>query len=198
MDIIDLTDVQWERNLTSYSSGGAYFKATRLVDGRTRYLKLSNYDDERGFIGFESVYEHLASRLGGLLGFAVLDSELLKARVIHNGREYVTFVQQTNDFLPPGRSKAPLERLYEAQKQAGETRLSFLRRQGFGTKYLADNLALIEDRSLRLPAFDRDLLSDVLFSVFDDDEDFPVWHRQRCLELIAERMARAQTLLDNR
>jgi hypothetical protein len=29
MDVIDLTDAQWERNLTSYTSGGAYLKASK-------------------------------------------------------------------------------------------------------------------------------------------------------------------------
>jgi hypothetical protein len=126
MDVIDLTDVRWERNLTSYTSGGAYLKASLEVDGVRRYLKLSNYDDERGFVGFESVYEHLASQLGLYLGL----------------------IEQVD--------------------------------------------------TLRLPPVDRQVLWDRLFSVFDADEDFPSWHRDKAMELITKRMDRAQTILDNR
>jgi hypothetical protein len=268
MDVIDLTDVYWERNLTSYTSGGAYLKASCEIEGITYYLKLSNYDDERGFVGFESVYEYLASRVGMLLGFDVLDSEVLKARLVHNGREYTTFVQKAADFLPAGMSKVPFERVYETQKLPGETRLEFLRRSGFGqrademllfdyliynrdrhcnnlefikngglelaplfdngvsffapltnrkkeilafdvltnyitnsdfgTRYLEDNLVLIEDACLRVPTLSKEELSEALFKVFGEDEDFPSWHREKILELLVQRMRRAQELLDNR
>jgi len=142
METVDLTEVQWERNLTSYTSGGAYLKATIEADGEKRYLKLGNYDDERGFIGSESVYEYLASRLGQLLGIDVLDSGILKARVSHNGREHLVFVQQTHDFLLPGTSKTPFERLYVADKLEDETRLAFLRRSGFSER--ADEMLLFD------------------------------------------------------
>ncbi|MDR1358704.1 MAG: hypothetical protein LBJ48_05065 [Coriobacteriales bacterium] len=268
MDIIDLTDVYWERNLTSYTSGGAYLKASRKREGIRYYLKLSNYDDERGFVGFESVYEYLASQVGRLMGFDVLGCEVCKAHLIHNGREYLTFVQQTADFLPAGMSKVPFERVYETQKLPGETRLEFLRRSGFdrrademllfdyliynrdrhcnnlefikngglelaplfdngvsffapltnkkpeilafdvlsnnitnsdfGTRYLEDNLALIKEAQLRLPAFSREELGEALFKVFGEDEDFPSWHREKVLELLIQRMRHAQVLLDNR
>jgi hypothetical protein len=268
MNVIDLTDVRWERNLTSYTSGGAYLKASREIDGRKQYLKLSNYDDECGFIGFESVYEYLASKLGMYLGFAVLDCTLLKARIIHNGRKYTTYVQAAEDFLWPGMSKIPFERLYELERLEGETRLEFLRRKGFserademllfdyliynrdrhcnnlefvkngglflaplfdngvsffapytgrrneietfdalsnkltngdfGTRYLEDNLSLIQSRSLRLPPVDERLLQDRLFSLFGADESFPAWHKDKAMELIVKRMNHAQAILDNR
>jgi hypothetical protein len=268
MDVIDLTDVQWERNLTSYTSGGAYLKASREIDGARQYLKLSNYDDERGFIGFESVYEYLASKLGAYLGFAVLDCALLKARIIHNGREYTTYVQATEDFLQSGMSKVPFERLYDLEKLEGESRLEFLRRRGFserademllfdyliynrdrhcnnlefvkngglflaplfdngvsffapytgrrneieafdvlsnkltngdfGTRYLEDNLSLIQSRKLRLPSIDENLLRERLVSLFDADEGFPAWHKDKAMELIVKRMGHAQAILDNR
>ncbi|MDR3315142.1 MAG: hypothetical protein LBS98_01450 [Coriobacteriales bacterium] len=134
METVDLTEVQWDHNLTSYTSGGAYLKATIEVDGEKRYLKLSNYDDERGFIGLESIYEYLASKLGQLLGLDVLDSGILKARISHNGREHLVFIQQTHDFLLPGTSKTPFERLYVADRLEGETRLAFLRRSGFSER----------------------------------------------------------------
>jgi hypothetical protein len=268
MDTIDLTNVQWERNLTSYTSGGAYLKSSIVASGIKRYLKLSNYDDECGFIGFESVYEYLAAQLGKLLGFAVLDCDIIKARVIHNEREFVTFAQQTADFLPSDMSKAPFERVYLAERQSGESRLGFLRRKGygerademllfdyliynrdrhcnnlefiknsgeelaplfdngvsffapltdrraeiesfdvlsnnitngdFGTRYLADNLALIENRSPRLLVLGEDELRAALFGVFDGDDGFPLWLRDRCLELVVQRMRHAQEILDNR
>ncbi|MDR2108450.1 MAG: hypothetical protein LBP28_03190 [Coriobacteriales bacterium] len=271
MDVTDLRDLQWERNLTSYSSGGAYLKASMPAaqgGGAKRYLKLSNYDDERGFIGFESVYEYLAAKLGIYLGFAVLDCDLLKARIIHNSREFITYVQVTEDFLQPGRSKVPFQRLYELERLTGESRLTFLRCNGFsarademllfdyiiynrdrhsnnleflkngdlslvplfdngvsffapyagrrseieafevlsnkitnndfGTRYLKDNLGLIENRALRLPVVDESLLRDRLLGIFDKDEDFPKWHQDMVMKLIVKRMGHAQTLLDNR
>jgi hypothetical protein len=268
MDVVDLTDISWERNLTSYSSGGAYLKASMDIGGIRHYLKLSNYDDEQGFIGFESVYEYLASKLGSWLGFEVLDCEILKARVVHNNREHITFVQRTADFLLPGMSKSVFERLYVAEKTEGESRLDFLRRSGFsarademllfdyliynrdrhcnnleflknggvflaplfdngvsffapyagrrseiekfdivsnnitnndfGTRYLEDNLSLIESRDIHLPTIDESALGQLLFSAFGSDSDFPDWHRHRVLELIVKRMDRAQKILDNR
>ena len=268
MKTIDLTSIEWERNLTSYSSGGAYLKASVDISGVKNYLKLSNYDDERGFIGFESVYEYLASQLGTLLGLTVLGSELIKARVIYNGREHITFVQQTVDFLPTGMSKVPFERVYTSERLNGETRLDFLRRIGFsrrademllfdyliynrdrhcnnlefikndhlslaplfdngvsffapltdrrpeieafdvlsnnitnsdfGTRYLEDNLRLIEDRSLCVPKLDATRLEQTLFSAFDTDEAFPYWLRQKALDMIMKRMEYAQAILDNR
>jgi hypothetical protein len=265
--IIDLTDVQWERNLTSFTSGGAYLKSAMEIDGRRYYLKLSNYDDERGFIGFESVYEYLASKLGRLLGFEVLDCELLKARILYNGVEHTTFVQQTLDFLDPELSKAPFERVYLSERFETETRLSFLKRKGFsrrvdemfvfdyliynrdrhcnnleftkngeltlaplfdngvsffaplsgrrneiekfdvlsnnitnsdfGTRYLEDNLSLVENKNLLLGAIDTEELNLALFATLTDDDDFPTWHKDRCLELIMRRIEHAQTILNN-
>jgi hypothetical protein len=142
METVDLTEVQWERNLTSYTSGGAYLKATTGADDERRYLKLGNYDDERGFIGFESVYEYLASKLGLLLGINVLDSEIFKALISYSGREHLVFFQQTRDFLLPGTSKSAFERLYVADRLEGETRLAFLRRCGFSRR--ADEMLLFD------------------------------------------------------
>jgi hypothetical protein len=183
MDVIDLTDVQWERNLTSYTSGGAYLKASREIGGAKQYLKLSNYDDERGCIGCESVYEYLASKLGAYLGCAVLDCMLFKARIVHNGREYVTYVQATEDFLQSGMSKVPFEQLTNGD---------------FGTRYLEDNLSLIQSQRLRLSPANKRLLQDKLFSLFDADEGFPAWHKDKAMELIVKRMDHAQAILDNR
>jgi hypothetical protein len=268
MQITDLTNINWERNLTSYSSGGAYFKASPSNSGRRTYLKLSNYDDERGFIGFESVYEYLASKLGLYLGIEVLDCELLKATILHNGREYTTFVQQTEDFLPRGRSKTAFENYYIHEHLSGETRLEFLNRLGFsrrvsqmflfdyiiynrdrhcnnlefikngdielaplfdngvsffapyagryseiekfdllsnnitnndfGTRYLEDNLAYVTADDLSLAQIDENSLHQQLFSIFDNDDGFPDWHRNRCMDLILKRYAHACELLHNR
>ena len=268
MNVIDLTDVQWERNLTSYTSGGAYLKASIETTNSKQYLKLSNYDDERGFIGFESVYEYLASQLGKLLGFSVLGCELLKARIIYNNREHTVFVQMTGDFLLPGTSKSVFERFYALEKHETETRLAFLRRNGFsdrvdemlvfdyliynrdrhcnnlefikndqlllaplfdngvsffapyagrradiegfdvlsnnitnndfGTRFLEDNLAMVEGRTLDLRIPSEAELKKALFSVFDGDEDFPDWHQMKALELVKKRMSRAQEILNSR
>ncbi|MDR1713188.1 MAG: hypothetical protein LBR39_03420 [Coriobacteriales bacterium] len=267
METVDLTHIDWQRNITSFTSGGAYFKAAEPVDGQRCYYKLSNYDDELGFIGYESVYEFLAAKLGRLLGFAVLDCEIIKAAVQHNGKEYVTFVQKTQDFLPVGRSKAPFERVYELQHQPQETRLDFLRRLGFGqqademllfdyliynrdrhcnnlelikngelelaplfdngvsffaplagrqseieqfdvlsnritnsdfgSRYLEDNLALICTDDLELPSLDEGSLRQIWFTDFQDDEGFPQWHRDKCLNLVLRRYARATAILAN-
>jgi hypothetical protein len=146
----DLTHIVWEKNLTSYSSGGAYLKSAQIIDGVKYYYKLSNYDDERGFVGFESVYEYLASKLGLALGFDVLDCEVLLATIRLNGREHTTFVQKTADFLPAGQSKIVFEKHYLAAREPGETRLAFLRRLGFGQQvgqmFVFDYLIYNRDR----------------------------------------------------
>ena len=270
MEIIDLTDIQWERNLTGYTSGGVYLKATKTEGGNRYYFKLSNYDNERGFIGFESVYEYLAAKLGLFLGLNVLDCEILKANIVYDNREYVAFVQKAADFLHPGMSKTSFERLYVLERMDGESRLDFLRRQGFsgrademlffdyviynrdrhcnnlefikndelllsplfdngvsffapyagrrveiekfdilsnnisncdfGTRYLEDNLGYIRNPEFiisRLNRVDESILREKLFMVFGDDEDFPDWHRNRCMELILKRIYRVRKVLDN-
>ena len=270
MEIINLTDIQWERNLTSYTSGGAYLKATKTEGGSRYYFKLSNYDNERGFIGFESVYEYLAAKLGLFLELKVLDCEIIKANIKHNHREYITFVQKTADFLHPGMTKTAFEQLYVLERLEGESRLDFLRRQGFserademlffdyviynrdrhcnnlefikndelllsplfdngvsffapyagkrveienfdvlsnnisnsdfGTRYLEDNLGYIgntESIVSRLEHVSENVLWEKLFLVFGDDENFPVWHRNRCMELILKRMRHVREVLNH-
>ena len=270
MEVIDLTDIQWERNLTSYTSGGAYLKAAKTGDGGRFFFKLSNYDNERGFIGFESAYEYLAAKLGLFLDLMVLDCEILKARIIHNHQEYITFVQKTADFLHSGMTKTAFEQLYLLERLEGESRLDFLRRQGFserademllfdyiiynrdrhcnnlefikndtlllsplfdngvsffapyagrrveienfdvlsnnisnsdfGTRYLEDNLKYIRNTESIIPRLEHVNESDLfekLFMVFDEDEDFPVWHRNRCMELILKRMHHAREVLNH-
>jgi hypothetical protein len=68
----------------------------------------------------------------------------------------------------------------------------------FGTRYLEDNLALIEGGTLCLPMPDEPQLRSALFDAFGEDEGFPVWLRDRVLDMIMRRMRRAQELLDNR
>jgi hypothetical protein len=49
-----------------------------------------------------------------------------------------------------------------------------------------------------LPSIDENLLRDRLVSLFDTDEGFPDWHKDRAMELIVKRMGHAQAILDNR
>ena len=214
--------------------------------------------------------ELISVSLGLFLGFAVLDCEIFKAHVVHNHREYITFVQKTADFLRPGMTKTSFERLYVLERLDGESRLDFLRRQGFsdrademlffdyviynrdrhcnnlefikndelllsplfdngvsffapcadrrveienfnvisnnitngdfGTRYLEDNLEYIRNTESifsRLECVDEGALREKLFLVFDDDEDFPAWHRNRCMELILQRVRRAREILNH-
>ncbi|MDR0500140.1 MAG: hypothetical protein LBG97_02685 [Coriobacteriales bacterium] len=157
MQILDLTHIKWNKNITSYSSGGAYLKAS--IDGRflfddkgnctafsakhnwddnpnvntnrKYFLKLSNYDDEYGFIGSESVYEFIASKFGQLLGLDVLDCFLIKARIEYNNCEHIVYVHAAQDFAASDVTKTIFERLYVLEKTPGETRLAFLQRIGF-------------------------------------------------------------------
>jgi len=68
----------------------------------------------------------------------------------------------------------------------------------FGTRYLEDNLTLVESKALHVQPIEKSLLWDKLFSVFEDDKDFPDWHKIKVLELLTKRMDRAQAILDNR
>jgi hypothetical protein len=171
MQTLDLTDLVWEKNLTFYSSGGAYLKGAIVIDGARHYFKLSAYDNERGFTGFESAYEYLASKLGGFLGFNVLDCRLIKARISINGQMHATYAQETCDFLPKGHSKAVFEKHYVALRGKDESRLDFLLRLGFAERvnemlvfdYLiynrdrhCNNIELIKNDSLHIaPLFDN-------------------------------------------
>ena len=76
MNTIDLTSVQWERNLTSYTSGGAYLKASVVDSGVKNYLKLSNYDDEHGFDNGVSFFAPLTNRQHEIEAFDVLSNNI--------------------------------------------------------------------------------------------------------------------------
>lgn len=184
-DAIDLTYLQW--SISRYSSGtlGSFLKSYEEDEEGKIYYKMSNFNSQQGVYGHESFNEIVAKNILSILGYDYLDYELLKARVIINGAEYVTWLTKSRDYKRDGEKKIAIENYYEVNCLEGESKVDFLRRVGFAEQFykilLFDYLIFNRDRhganvevllkrgNARLaPIFDNGL--SFLFSTYDETE----------------------------
>ena len=78
--------------------------------------------------------------------------------------------------------------------------ISHISNSDFGTRHLEDNLSYIRNKESivsRSECVDENALWEKLFRVFDEDEGFPAWHRNRCMELILKRTRHAREILNH-
>lgn len=116
-NIVDLTHLKWGTTKAGGGSYGCYMKSSEIINGKKIYYKLSNYNSSMGFIGDESAYEVIASRLLRKLGFNVVEYKLIKARVKIYGKEYITFACKSEDFSTIYDSRLSFEQLRELNMQ---------------------------------------------------------------------------------
>lgn len=126
----DLTRLSWSERANSSGTAGTYLKAREGAGARMRYYKLSRFN---GFEidGHECVNEIIAARLMGLLGVEHLDYRLIHAKVDVDGRELVTWLNESHNFRKLGERKQGLGAFYELRHQGSETPYEFCLRHGW-------------------------------------------------------------------
>ena len=56
-ELADLRYLKWDKIRGSSGTAGSYLKAYETVNDKKLYYKLSNFDNEKGIIGHESINE---------------------------------------------------------------------------------------------------------------------------------------------
>ena len=149
--IWDLRHLTWRKVSGSINTDGAYLKTELDYEGALYYLKLSNYDVERGIFGHESVNELIAARVGRLLGFETPDGFLRNAIVNVEGVEYTSYVFASKSFKQSGSSRSAFEDYYAMYRQSkDESSFDFCKRMGWESyiykMFIFDYLIINRDR----------------------------------------------------
>ncbi|MGN1405576.1 MAG: hypothetical protein ACI4WM_04855 [Erysipelotrichaceae bacterium] len=189
----DLTNLSWSRIRSSSGTAGTFLKATKKIDGKKIYYKLSNFSDFEGVIGHECVNEIIIDRLLNVLGVEHLSYSLIHADIKIDGNIYDTYISASEDFKKENETKIALDKFYRLEKNDKENPLEFCIRMGF-SPYIYEMMAVdfiicnrdrhganievlrnSKDRTIRLgPLFDHG--KSLFFSCIDDEaiEQFDV------------------------
>ncbi len=116
---------KWTRSRKFSGTAGSFLKSYDDTGERKLYYKLSDYDSTQGITGHECVNEIIAQRILALWGIPHLKYRLLRALIAVEGREYETYLCESEDFKEKNESKIPLEDYYAMEKQNGESPLDF-------------------------------------------------------------------------
>lgn len=146
----DLTYLNWSKIRNSSGPAGSFLKASSELGGRKIYYKLSNYDNLRGVVGYESVNELIVDRLLTVLGIEHLHYQLIHADVLVDGKVLETWVCASENFREKGEDKQALDVYAGNERQDGESALDFCVRMGWGDyiwqMLVVDYLILNRDR----------------------------------------------------
>lgn len=112
-----------------------------MVSGEKIYYKLSNYDSEKGIVGHECVNELIVDRLLTILGVEHVEYQLVHADIEIDGIVYETWLCASKDFKKRGETKCALDRYYQINKGADESRYEFCVKNGW-KKYIDTMLAV--------------------------------------------------------
>lgn len=184
-DVVDLTYLPW--SIARYSSGtlGSFLKSYEEDEFGKIYYKMSHFASGQGVVGHESFNEMIAKNILCILGYDYLDYELIKAKVIINGTEYITWLTKSRDYKKTGEKKLAIENYYEINRWEKESKAEFLERAGFAKQFYnmlifdylifnrdrhgANVEVLLKDNKVRLaPIFDNGL--SFLFSTYDQPQ----------------------------
>ncbi|MBQ9953860.1 MAG: hypothetical protein IJO87_00295 [Eggerthellaceae bacterium] len=184
-ELKDLTHLTWDERATTSGTGGAFLKARDALHRTTRYYKLSCYDAYRGIYGHECVNELIVSRLLEALRIPHVSYRLVRARVLVDGVERVTWVSESESYRADDEKKQAFDVFYDLRREAGESPIEFCTRYGWRSHVeqmlLVDYLVANRDRhganievlrspsgAVRLaPLFDHGLC--FVFSAYDDE-----------------------------
>ncbi len=146
----DLTYLNWSHVRNSSGTAGTFLKSEATLSGKKVYYKLSNYDSEKGVIGYECVNEIIVDRLLDILGVEHLEYYLIHADIMIEGKILETWLCASKDFKERGESKAALDDYYQINKRDQESRYDFCKEQGWqsyiDTMLVIDYLILNRDR----------------------------------------------------
>lgn len=130
-ELQDLRYLEWSKTKHSSGTGGSFLKSYENYRGKKIYYKLSDYNSVEGIVGHECVNEIIADRLLEMLGIEHLSYRLIHAQITINGKDYITYLCASENFLKPGESKIALDTYYEMEAEPGESPLDFCIRRGW-------------------------------------------------------------------
>ena len=93
----DLRHLDWTKTRRSSGTAGSFLKASETRKGVHWYYKLSDYDAWRGIVGHECINEIIVDRLLTLLKIPHLSYQLIYAKIIIDGKEYITWLCRSED-----------------------------------------------------------------------------------------------------
>ena len=184
-------------------SKGTMYTCSYEWKGERYYLKLSNYDSDKGcFKGHESLNEIIVSRFLDVIKIPHLKYEPVLEKVLVEGRLIETILCRSKDFVPPGMERRSFYRYYKEDSDGIEPFSEFFIKRGFEdylyNMILVDYLIMNRDRlhnnievlfDLKkgginmAPLFDHGTA--LLWDCKNDDEikNFDVKKDRRCLTL---------------
>ena len=149
-ELQDLRYLSWAKTRKSSGTAGSFLKSYDDTGKKKKYYKLSDSDPIRGIIGHECVNEIVVQRLLDLLGVEHLEYTLVHALVTVEGKDYETYLCESEDYKTENEGKISLEDLYAVNKTDGDTVFDFCKRNGrekyVYEMYLIDYLVLNRDR----------------------------------------------------
>lgn len=96
--LLDLTDLKWNIKSQGIGAGGMLPKCIETINGELYHYKMSAYTSTQGIYGLEAIMEVVFSRLGNLLGFSVLQYDLVHCKVKIDGHIHTTYLSKSLDF----------------------------------------------------------------------------------------------------
>ena len=149
-ELHDMSYLNWTKTRKSSGTAGSFLKAYDDTGKKKKYYKLSDYDQLNGIVGHECINEIVVQRLLQKLGIKHLEYTLVHAAVRIDGKEYETYLCESEDYKEPGESKLSLEDYYAMEKEKDESPLEFCNRKGWDTYIyemtVIDYLVLNRDR----------------------------------------------------
>lgn len=146
----NLTFLSFSKMRNSSGTAGSYLKAYSQLGGKKLYYKLSNYDNLKGIIGIECVYEIIVDRLLTILGVEHLHYQLINAEIVVDEKSIETFLCVSEDFKDKNEDKTALDNYYKIEHKKGEDKLTFCINSGWEEyiykMFVVDFLILNRDR----------------------------------------------------
>ena len=108
-ELQDMRYLNWSKTRKSSGTAGSFLKSYDDAGKKKKYYKLSDSDPVLGIIGHECVNEIVVQRLLGILGIEHLEYTLVHAVVMVEGKEYETYLCESEDYKNGDEGKISLE-----------------------------------------------------------------------------------------
>lgn len=136
----DMRYLKWTQSRKSSGTAGSFLKSYDDSGKIKKYYKLSDYDPIKGIVGHECINEIVVQRLLRLLSIDHLEYTLIHALITIDGKEYETFLCESEDFKKRDEQKISLEDFYLMEREE-ENPYEFCRRMGW-EKYICEMLLI--------------------------------------------------------
>lgn len=130
-ELNDMRYLSWAKTRKSSGTAGSFLKSYDDTGKRKKYYKLSDSDPVHGITGHECVNEIVVQRLMDLFGIEHLKYTLIHALVTIEGKDYETYLCESDDYKNADEGKVSLEDYYSMKKISGESPFEFCKRMGW-------------------------------------------------------------------